>query len=238
MTEPFSEHPLWFACEGETLLGIHTVPATPKSVGILFLIGGDQYRIGSQRQFVRWARALSQAGYPTLRFDVRGMGDSTGLPVDFTEQGPDITAALTAWQVANPDLTRWVVVGLCDGASSALLQLAVLLPGLAGYVLMNPWVETPALQEAVQVRHYYWQRVCSLAFWRKLVSGEVALWSALQEFVGKCWRLVFARQRSLPSDTVLPYPARMARAWQAAKRPTCPHPNPPPQAGEGKFVEC
>ncbi len=216
MSKAWIESPLLFPCGEETLLGIHAQPEASREVGVLFLIGGDQYRIGSQRQFVRWARAFSEAGYPTLRFDVRGMGDSTGEPADFTEQGPDILAAVQAWQAANPALRRWVVMGLCDGASSALLQLPSLMSGLAGYVLMNPWVETPALQEAVQVRHYYLQRVCSVAFWRKLLSGEVALGASLGEFVGKCWRLFFADQSPVPVAETLPYPARMAKAWKMA----------------------
>ena len=42
------------------------------------MVGGPQYRVGSHRQFTLMARAFAAAGYPVLRFDYRGIGDSEG----------------------------------------------------------------------------------------------------------------------------------------------------------------
>jgi len=46
--------------------------------------------VGSHRQFVQLARRLAKQGYPTLRFDYRGMGDSEGVYRSFENVGPDL----------------------------------------------------------------------------------------------------------------------------------------------------
>lgn len=56
----------------------HEVP-----LGLLMVVGGPQYRVGSHRQFVLLARDLAAAGIPVFPFDYRGMGDSTGQARDF-----------------------------------------------------------------------------------------------------------------------------------------------------------
>ena len=68
-----------FQCEGASLVGILHVPERePARIGVLVIVGGPQYRVGSHRQFVLMARSLAQSGYAVLRFDYRGMGDSDG----------------------------------------------------------------------------------------------------------------------------------------------------------------
>ncbi|MFB1029241.1 MAG: hydrolase 1, exosortase A system-associated, partial [Thauera sp.] len=68
-----------FPCEGEELIGILALPETAVTrLGVLVVVGGPQYRVGSHRQFVLLARALAKSGVPCMRFDYRGMGDATG----------------------------------------------------------------------------------------------------------------------------------------------------------------
>jgi uncharacterized protein len=88
------EQPIWIDCNGDRMLGIHTRGAVRRGVGVLIVTGGPQYRAGSHRQFTLLARRLAADGYDSLRFDVRGMGDSTGEPRSFTELDDDIDAAL------------------------------------------------------------------------------------------------------------------------------------------------
>ena len=58
----WSEQTLVFECAGEQLLGVaHRGKA---STGVLVVVGGPQYRVGSHRQFVLMARDLAKAGYP------------------------------------------------------------------------------------------------------------------------------------------------------------------------------
>ena len=50
-----NEHPLWLQGEGFDMLGIVSLPAagTPtQRTGVVIIVGGAQYRVGSHRQFV------------------------------------------------------------------------------------------------------------------------------------------------------------------------------------------
>ena len=58
------------------------------SVGVVIVVGGAQYRVGSHRQFVGLARHLAAHGHPVLRFDFPGMGDSPGDWVGFESTAP------------------------------------------------------------------------------------------------------------------------------------------------------
>ena len=78
-----SETALVFDCVGETLVGVLTTDSPLAETGVVLVVGGPQYRAGSHRYFVQLARALAGAGFPTLRFDCRGMGDSSGGPQHF-----------------------------------------------------------------------------------------------------------------------------------------------------------
>ncbi|MCW5632284.1 MAG: hydrolase 1, exosortase A system-associated [Rubrivivax sp.] len=174
----YTEHPLAFSCAGDTLLGVLSVPAaaSPADIGILIVVGGPQYRVGSHRQFVQLARAMAAGGSVVLRFDCRGMGDSEGEPGGFEDLDADIDAALTALLAARPGLRGVVLCGLCDGASASLLYLDRRGPDarVTGLCLFNPWVRTAEGEATTRVRHYYLERLRSAAFWRKLLSGGVA----------------------------------------------------------------
>jgi exosortase A-associated hydrolase 1/exosortase A-associated hydrolase 2 len=208
------EHVLHFDCAGDSLLGIVSLPgeATMVDTGMIVVVGGPQYRAGSHRQFVLLARAVAEAGYPVLRFDYRGMGDSSGDLRDFEQVTPDLAQAIDAFQKDQPALRRFVIWGLCDGASAALLYLdARADPRIAGLCLANPWVRSEATLAKTQVKHYYTQRLRQPEFWKKLLSGKVALASLGQ--LGRAVRIALARQSAAPAQQALPYQERMARAW-------------------------
>ena len=173
-----TETALAFPCEGERLLGVVSAregaPGTG-DLGVVIVVGGPQVRAGSHRQFVQLARHLAAQGLPTLRFDVRGMGDSEGAQRPFDALTPDIAAAITALQSQQPQVRRVVLWGLCDGASAALLYLHERPdPRVQGLVLLNPWVRSEASLARTHVKHYYRQRLLQREFWLKLLSGRVA----------------------------------------------------------------
>ncbi len=117
-----SEKPITFECGSDTLLGILHSPTCPEStIGVLVVVGGPQYRVGSHRQFVLMARALAESGFSVLRFDYRGMGDSEGSTRTFKDVGPDIAAAIDVLLREQPLLTGVVLWGLCDAASACLM---------------------------------------------------------------------------------------------------------------------
>ena len=76
---PVVERFATFECGDDTCIGIvasNADVASRADIGVVIVVGGPQYRVGSHRQFVTLARALAASGVPALRFDYRGMGDS------------------------------------------------------------------------------------------------------------------------------------------------------------------
>ena len=180
-----TEEVLGFQCEGEQLWGILHRPAKPRSRAVLVVVGGPQTRVGSHRQFVLLARGLAAAGYPCLRFDYRGMGDSTGSIRNFEAIDEDITAALDALGCAVPEVTNVALWGLCDAASAALF-IAPREPRLSGLVLLNPWVRSEQGLARSYLKRYYLQRLTSRELWSKVFSGEFdyrGSWASLVKMV-------------------------------------------------------
>lgn len=216
-----NERVLRFNCEGETLFGILAEPgeAASPGVGVLIVVGGPQYRVGSHRQFVVLARALAEAGWPALRFDYRGMGDSTGAPRTFESVTADLQAAIAALLSTRPELQRVVIWGLCDAASAALLYVeAQQDPRVAGLVLLNPWVRSAESLAQTHVKHYYWQRLRQPEFWAKLARGGIgrAAWQGLVSNL----RLARARGRQPAAGSPRRFQDRMASGLGRFTGPT------------------
>lgn len=167
-----SEQALLFECAGERLVGVLHPGAADARRGVVVVVGGPQYRVGSHRQFVQLARDLAMGGTPVLRFDYRGMGDSDGVHPGFEHVAPDIAAAVSTLHARVPSVRETVLWGLCD-AASATLMYAHGDARVAGVVLANPWVRTEASEAQTYLRHYYASRVLSRDFWRKLLAGGV-----------------------------------------------------------------
>lgn len=216
------EQALVFACAGELLVGIVSPAAQPGPLGVVIVVGGPQYRAGSHRQFVQLSRALADAGFPVLRFDYRGMGDSHGALRDFENARDDIGAAISALQAAQPTVRGVVLWGLCDGASAALLYLHERPdPRVAGLALLNPWVRSEASLAKTQVKHYYTQRLKERDFWLKLASGKVAL-GAATGLLRNLRQAFGGGGKASGHETKQPrlaYQQRMAQAWAAYAGP-------------------
>jgi exosortase A-associated hydrolase 1 len=210
--------PIVFDCNGSQLVGMLHRPADPACRGVLIVVGGPQYRIGSHRQFVLLARDLAAAGFAVMRFDYRGIGDSSGNTRNFEHINADIDAALKAFHAACPEMRDIVIWGLCDAASAALFyisqprhQLATLVTGL---VLLNPWVRTEQGHAKSYLTNYYGRRILQKELWSKLLSGQVALGDSLRSFVRKLCRAFMAsdtvKEQSDPSAAL---PERMRQAF-------------------------
>lgn len=207
----YTEETTLFACAGDTLLGILAKPETPGDIGVIVIVGGPQYRAGSHRQFVLLSRALATAGYPVIRFDYRGMGDSEGQQRDFQAVSADIKAAIDVLHEHMPSVRQVALWGLCDGASAALLYCHETRdPRVSGLCLLNPWVRSEASLARTQVRHYYTRRVLQKEFWLKLLNGKVAR-GALSGLAQKIRLSVSGSVRS--EKEKLLFQQRMATAW-------------------------
>lgn len=178
MSEVFEEA-FFFDCEGDGLPGIVAAPAHPATVGVLIVVGGPQYRVGSHRQFIQLARAFAASGVACMRFDCRGMGDADGdsRPYDAVEE--DIRAAIVAFRGRVPAVRRIVLLGLCDGATAAAL-FGGNCESVAGLLLINPWVRTEEGASRTFLRHYYAPRMFNRAMWRKLAEGQLGVADSLR----------------------------------------------------------
>lgn len=185
LAQDYIERPVAFDCCGDELLGVLSLPPVDRpgpETAVLIVVGGPQYRAGSHRHFVETARRLAAEGHACLRFDVRGMGDSTGAPRDFRALSDDIAAAIDQLQRGAPTIRRVVLWGLCDGASAALLYLHQRRDRrVTGLCLLNPWVRSEETLAAVHLKHYYARRLLSPEAWRKLLTGAMGL-KALRDF--------------------------------------------------------
>lgn len=214
----FVEEARYFDCAGEWLLGLLARPEQPADTAVLILVGGPQYRVGSHRQFLLLSRTLAAAGYPCLRFDFRGMGDSSGEAQSFEDGAEDIAAAIEALQAVLPSIRKVVLWGLCDAASAALLYWQA--SGdrrLAGLALLNPWVRSEATLARTQLRHYYVQRLLAGEFWGKLGRGQFEWRGATREFLGKFRQARGAGQSEPPGD--VPFQQRMTSALRSFPGP-------------------
>lgn len=211
-----NEHSLWLHGEGFDMLGIVSLPTagTPtQPIGVVIVVGGAQYRTGSHRQFTQLARFLAQAGYPVLRFDLPGMGDSPGELPSFEDTAPHIAAAIDGLQRQHPGVERVVLWGLCDGASASLLYMdATHDARIAGLALLNPWVRSEVSLARARVKHYYWQRLREPEFWRKLVRGGVG-WRALHGLADNVSKM------GQHSPQAVSFQDRMAQGWLAFDSP-------------------
>lgn len=207
----FTEQAFVFPCAGEGLLGIVAKPECPQPTGVLMVVGGPQYRVGSHRQFLLLSRALAEAGYTVMRFDYRGMGDSSGKLCEFEAVNEDIAAAISAYRIHSPQVEHVVLWGLCDAASASLLYWdATHDARVCGLVLLNPWVRSEASLAKTHIKHYYGQRFFQAEFWRKLLTGKVGVGRAVSGLIDsvKTSRLFYGRPEQ---ENAMPFQKKMAR---------------------------
>jgi exosortase A-associated hydrolase 1 len=201
------EKALAFDCQGDCLIGVVSAPPSASSRGVLILVGGPQYRAGSHRQFTLLARHLADSGIASLRFDYRGMGDSTGEARTFERAETDIRCAIDRLLTSVPELKEVVIWGLCDAASAASIY-AQHDPRVSGLVLLNPWVRTEQGIARAHLRHYYLARLFQSSLWRKVARGEFNVRQAAAAF-GKFAVDAVGSGRSVAHLDRAPLPDRM-----------------------------
>lgn len=167
------------------LLGVLARPLgdTSRRTAVVIVVGGPQTRVGSHRQFVALARRLAAEGFPCLRFDYTGMGDSAGPKPDFEDAGDDIRCACDAVLAAVPGYEKVALWGLCDGATAAVFH-ARNDERVSAVIAANPWARSDATRSAALVQSHYGSRLRSPEFWKKLASGGVDVTGAVREAIG------------------------------------------------------
>ena len=170
----------------KSLVGILTpaqeVPGEGAKACVLILNAGIIHRVGPNRLHVEVARALAEAGYTSLRFDLSGIGDSEkradGLP-PLQATLADVREVID-WLQASRNFNRFVLVGLCSGADHSLIY-AGSDPRIVGLVLLDP--SMPRTRQ--HFIRYYGGRALRLQTWAR--TG-----AALANRIGRLVRTVKA----------------------------------------------
>lgn len=147
------DRPVFIDSDGESLFAIASETGAPASTGVVLLpAGGYTFTPQRNRWAVDLAHRLAAAGYPTLRFDWQGIGDSTGTIDTFALHRPATVDAQAALSVLSAD--GQVLVGQCYGARTAM-AMAGEVDRLAGMVLLSPPVRDFARGEGTATRKAY-----------------------------------------------------------------------------------
>ena len=209
------ERAVLIPCSDERLIGILHIGNPAARTGVVIVVGGPQYRVGSHRQFVLTARKFAAAGIPVLRFDYRGMGDSTSSSRPFDAVDNDIRAAVDCLQAELPGVESIMLMGLCDAASACLLYVGQD-SRLSGLILLNPWVRTGQGEAQAYLRYYYLRRILQGSFWRKVFAGDFHPGRSLRELLGTVRR---AQSTGAPVAARGTFVSRMIQGLNSFARP-------------------
>jgi pimeloyl-ACP methyl ester carboxylesterase len=151
----------------------------------VFFNAGAVHHVGPNRVYVTLARHLSTAGFPCLRFDLEGIGDSV-LRAPGRENHPYPDTATADARAALDFLkrrfgyTRFIALGLCSGAHASFhagLQLEQ--DAIAELILINPltfyWEEGMSLETTRRFEDAaaYKRSMRDPGRWLKLLRGDV-----------------------------------------------------------------
>lgn len=182
------------------LFGILSGPASDVAGPILVLPNaGSVHHVGPNRFYVELARALAAAGLPTVRIDLRNLGDSVPGPCR-NENHPypesavaDMGHALD-WLAEQLGQDRFVVAGLCSGAHTAFhAGLEVASQKIIAIVPINPltfyWhsgmsLDTPDSHQTIVDAKYYGQAIKDPRKWGRLLRGRSNL-PHISRFLGR-----------------------------------------------------
>jgi pimeloyl-ACP methyl ester carboxylesterase len=114
---------------------------------------GVDHRVGPNRLHVHLCRALANAGFPALRIDLSGMGDSAPPSAGQINSTKDLQGAMDELQKQGFG-SRFVVAGLCSGANDAHL-----LTRLDNRVIAMASIDGYAYPTLRYHLTYWWQRL-------------------------------------------------------------------------------
>jgi len=186
--------PVSFTCEGSRLFGsLHLADQPVQGApGIILLNQGPVDRGGSHRLYVKLAWRLTAMGFPVLRFDARGVGESestwagqsTGISILDTygeiQRGawvPDAKAAIEFMR-HTAEVNDVILGGLCGGSATALLTGAIHPAVISMFVIGTPVTFSSVtrrvadLPEAIIERdtRRYFQKLVDPRSWARFLS--------------------------------------------------------------------
>jgi len=184
--------------EGQRLFGILHQPAVPREPGvaILLLSPGVKMRVAPHRLYNKMAARFAALGYPVLRFDFNGLGDSEGEiqeshladfygSVQVGRYVADTVAAMD-WMQQTHGCSRFIAAGLCGGAITGLLT-ADRDPRIISLVGLG----IPVILDGTHIDHSKYMTDKQLAGNRDRYLGKLRVWDPA---VWKSWTRFFSGQ--------------------------------------------
>ncbi len=202
-----SEQPAKFGPERSLIgvLGRGRSRLDPSRPAVVFLNAGSLHSVGPHRLNVDLARHLSSHGFPTLRFDLRGLGNSRKTPFEQPDdaRAPEDVSAALDWLCSEVGASSFVLVGLCRGATTAF-RSGLVDPRVQGLVLINgtypiaPPNDVPVGAPKLRARaRYYGQQLRDWESWGRLLTGKSNL-PALLRFMYRWPRHLLQSSHSDP----------------------------------------
>lgn len=199
------------------MFGMFTTPqrplGAPRRPTVILLNAGAVHHVGPNRMYVAMARTWGALGFPVLRLDLPGIGDSKAPPgqpevrlyaVDHVDA---VRAAMNHLQTSG-QAERFVLAGLCSGAYLAF-HAALADPRVAGCIQINPqlfaWQTSDPMQQGVRKRReymslrYYQRALLRRETWVKALRGHVAYEDFLAAVHDNAVALVRARVKAIVS---------------------------------------
>ncbi len=168
--------------------GILTRPCVEgprEQIAVVLLNVGANSHVGPNRMWVTLARQLAALGFPVLRLDTEGLGDSAHGPAPARQQlyraeaVVDVRAALSFLE-ARTGASQSTLIGLCSGAYTASLTAAED-PRVAGQILINSqtldWKEGDSLEVLMRQSYKptttYVSSLHDPAVWKRVLHSQV-----------------------------------------------------------------
>ena len=184
------ERAVSFKAKDCRIAGSLALPAAGSETGVVFVHGWSGDRAGPHGLLVHMARGAAEAGFPALRFDFRGRGESEGegLQTTLASMAADLAEAVDFLR-STCGVRRVILAGICSGGNVAIGALPQL-SDVAGLILLSvyPFSDGDSFSRDLnRTRHQlarYWAKACCGETWRRLFRGEVNLRQVLNVLFG------------------------------------------------------
>lgn len=162
------------------LVGIFTSSPQKRAFIAIFLNSGLIHHVGPNRVYVKLARKLSEVGVESLRFDFSGIGDSSLGQWTSSGEEKEVSEVKMAMDFLTnlTGINKFVLVGLCSGASAAF-KTALVDQRIVGCILLNGIhlqkyeydIFSKKASRRSRVR-YFLKNLLYLSKWKRLLSGR------------------------------------------------------------------
>ncbi len=167
-----------FENEGQKLYGVVGLPAEGTPMGcVVFVHGWGGCRMGPHRIIVQSCRTLNARGYASLRFDLRGRGESEGDDTNLDGMISD-TCEAAKFLMAESGCKTAAVWGVCSGGNVAI-GAATLMPEIDRLICWSvlPFQTHKSTKDDIKKTGSnaasYVKKAFKLETWKKLVGGRI-----------------------------------------------------------------